>query len=313
MSNPLGEQSNEISFEDRRQAQQQQQEETEKGALGQQQQLQQRYHHQHQEEEEEEVALEGGDSSAENISSKNLISEERIFGSQFTYRDYLFDGNSNSTISAAELQPGPSSGAANIHTGSLPSEHQHHHQVTSDSGGGVDVGTHMPSALLPDTSTESANPSLLSLSVNTSILDFGLQHQHPEQHQQQQQQILPSFSSHESQHPIRGAVDGSVFILPSANSSSSVGGGGTLVDVSSDSSLPTNEYMLFGSSMLDTTTTTTLSAMQETSGAPTTTTTKVVDYFSTPAPLQSALPQVNKQSTRTQTHMITFTFSLTLY
>lgn len=300
MSNPLGEQSNEISFEDRRQAQQQQ-EDTEKGALGQQQHPQQRYHHQ---QEEEEETLQGGNSNAGgNISSKSLISEERIFGSQFTYRDYLFDGNSNSTISAAELQPGPSSGA-NINS-SLGSSHQQVPEASDSGGGGAGavhvpqslVSSHMPSALISDTGTapssSSSAPSLLSLSVNTSILDFGLQ-QH--QQHQQHQQILPAYTSQESQQSVTGAVDTSVFILPSANNnnrgSSSVGVGGNLVDVSSDSSLPTNDYMLFGSSMLDTTTTN-LSAMQETSGPPTTATTKVVDYFSTPAPLQSTLPQVN--------------------
>lgn len=290
MSNPLGEQSNEISFEDRRQAQQQ--EETEKSAKVQQE---QRYHHQEglQSDPSTRAASATGDTSgistgAESISSKNLINEERIFGSQFTYRDYLFDGNSNSTISAAELQPGPSSSAI---SSALSTAHQV--PETSDNRAGTGGGpvhsqsilsSHMPTAL--DTEATSAS-SLLSLSVNTSILNFGIGQQQPEQ---QQQQILQPYPSEEGQS---GAVNTSVFLIPSTNSSSggNIRRSSNLVEVSSESSLSTNEYMLFGSSMLDTTTSN-LSAMQETSGSPTTATTKVVEYFSAPPPLQSALPQV---------------------
>lgn len=274
MSNPLGEQSNEISFEDRRQAQ----EETEKSAQVQQE---QRYHHP----EGLQSALSttttetvGGERAGNSISSKNLINEERIFGSQFTYRDYLFDGNSNSIISAAELQPGPSSSVLSSDLGTA-------HQVpeTSDNSGappGDDtLPVHSQSAL--DTGAASAS-SLLSLSVNTSILNFALQ-------QQPEHSILPPFSSQEAPS---GGVRTSVFLIPSTNSSNNNRNSSSLVEVSSESSLPTNEYMLFGSSMLDTTTTN-LSAMQETSGSPTTATSKVVEYFSAPQPLQSALPQVN--------------------
>lgn len=273
MSNPLGEQSNEISFEDRRQAQQQ--EETEKGAPVQQQ---QRYHHQEGLQSGHSTTatlapgeLPGISTGTENISGKNLINEERIFGSQFTYRDYLFDGNSNSTISAAELQPGPSNSA-------ISSAHQV--PETSDNSGAANVSTHMPSSL--DTGATSAS-SLLSLSVNTSILNFGLQNQ------VEQQPILAPFSSQELSSS-SGAVNTSVFLIPSTNSSGNRNSS-NLVEASSESCLPTNEYMLFGSSMLDTTTN--LSEMQETSGSPTTATNKVVEYFSAPQPLQSALPHVN--------------------
>lgn len=275
MSNPLGEQSNEISFEDRRQAQ----EETEKSAQVQQE---QRYHHP----EGLQSALSttttetvGGERAGNSISSKNLINEERIFGSQFTYRDYLFDGNSNSIISAAELQPGPSSSVLSSDLGTA-------HQVpeTSDNSGAhpgdATLPVHSQAAL--DTGAASAS-SLLSLSVNTSILNFALQQQQPEH------SILPPFSSQEAPS---GGVRTSVFLIPSTNSSNNNRNSSSLVEVSSESSLPTNEYMLFGSSMLDTTTTN-LSAMQETSGSPTTATSKVVEYFSAPQPLQSALPQVN--------------------
>lgn len=89
--------------------------------------------------------------------------EERIFGSQFTYSDYLFDGNSNST--STELPPGPSSP---VGQSALPSTHSAPHSTTSTL----------------------ASPSLLSLPINSApILNFALS--------ATEEQALPHFSTHQ--------------------------------------------------------------------------------------------------------------------
>lgn len=122
--------------------------------------------------------------SAASVGKTGGSGEERIFGSQFTYSDYLFDGNSNST--STELPPGPSSPGGQS---ALPSNHSTPHSTTSSL----------------------ASPSLLSLPTNSApILNFALS--------ATEEQALPHFSTHQ---PLRDTylsgerVGGSSADLPS--------------------------------------------------------------------------------------------------